>query len=164
MPTISSAFSRPPGPVLLPGIWFATQSTLEMEIGQAIEQLRPLNEPVPKPLRLPTQEEVRTAEQQLGIEFPPDYRRYLLEASDVVFGTKEPCVLTVGPGHMDLPTTAREAWKLGVPGSWLAFCEDNGDYYCLDGDAVRFWSHDGESNDHWPDLGTWITDVWIGEA
>lgn len=135
-----------------------------MDIEQAIAQLRPLNEPVPKPPRLPTEDEVSAAERELGVQFPSDYRRYLLEASDVVYGTKEPCLLTLGPGHLDLVTTAREAWKLGVPRAWLAFCEDNGDYYCLDGGTVRFWSHNGSTDEHWPDLGTWITDVWIAES
>jgi hypothetical protein len=136
-----------------------------MDIGQAISELRALNEPVPKPRRLPTEDEVRTAQQQLGVEFPADYRRYLLEASDVVLGTKEPCVVNLGrPGYRDLVTTAQEAWELGVPRDCLAFCEDNGDYYCLDRGTVRFWSHDGESNERWTDLGTWITDVWIGDG
>jgi len=136
-----------------------------MHIEEAIAALRPLNEPVPKPRRLPSEDEVRGAEQELGVGFPPDYRRFLLEGSDVVYGTKEPCILTLGrPGYMDLVTTAREAWHLGVPHKWLAFCEDNGDYYCLDGNTVRFWSHNGDTDEHWPDLGTWITNVWIGES
>jgi hypothetical protein len=101
-------------------------------------------------LRLPSEDEVAGAERELGKSFPPDYRRYLLEASDVVF--------------LDLVTMVREAWDLGVPRDWLPFCEDNGDYYCLDGNTVRYWSHNGETDDKWPDLGTWINEVWIGEA
>lgn len=133
-----------------------------MDIGQAIANLRPLNEPVPKPAPLPREEDLRAAEQELEAEFPTDFRRYLLEAGDVVYGTKEPC--QIAPGRRrDLVPTAREGWRLGVPRNWLPFCEDNGDYYCLDGTVVRFWSNDGESEERWPDLGTWITEVWIRE-
>jgi hypothetical protein len=133
-----------------------------VEIAQAIAELRVRNEPVPEPLRLPTENEVAAAERGLGVKFPPDYRRYLLEASDVVFSTKEPCVLTLSGSYLDLVTVGREAWQLGVPRDWLAFCEDNGDYFCLVGDSVRYWSHNGETDEQWPDLGSWIDQVWIG--
>jgi len=53
---------------------------------------------------------------------------------------------------------------MGVPGDWLPFCQDNADYFCLDGRIVRYWSHDGETDEQWPDLGTWISEVWIGES
>jgi len=138
------------------------QNKNKVDIGQAIAELRRRNEPVPKPLRLPTVEEVDSAERALGLTFPPDYRRYLLEASDVVFSTNEPCVVIPGYGYLDLVTTAREAWEIGVPRDWLPFCEDNADYFCLDGNTVRYWSLDGETDENWLDLGTWITEVWIG--
>ena len=135
---------------------------MQVHIGDAIAELRLLNEPVPRPLRLPTEDEVSRAEQDLGIAFPPDYRRFLLEASDVVFSTKEPCRVTPGSGYRHLVTTAREAWEVGVPRDWLPFCEDNADYYCLYGNTVRYWSHNGTTDEQWPDLGTWIGEVWIG--
>lgn len=135
-----------------------------MNIGQAIAELRSLNQPPPKPRRLPTEDEVKATERRLGIEFPADYRRYLLEASDVNYSTIEPCVITSGPGFRDLVTTATAAWQLGVPRDWLPICGDNGDYYCLDGNVVRFWSHNGVTDEHWADLGTWIVEVWIGES
>ena len=49
--------------------------------------LRKLNEPVPKPLRLPTEDDVFKVEKELNFIFPAEYRRFLLEASDVVVGT-----------------------------------------------------------------------------
>jgi hypothetical protein len=134
-----------------------------MDINQAIAELRPLNEPVPKPAPLPTEADVSAAERKLGLKFPADFRSYLLEASDVVYGTKEPCQIAPGR-HRDLSTTAQEAWQQGVPRTWLPFCEDNGDYYCLDGSVVRYWSHEGSVDEHWPDLATWIVQVWIGES
>lgn len=28
---------------------------------------------------------------------------------------------------------------------------------------VSYWSHDGATDESWPDLATWIEEVWIGE-
>jgi len=134
-----------------------------MDLGEAIAALRVRNELVPQPLRLPTDQEIADAEGQLRLTFSADYRRYLLEASDVVFGTLEPCLVTPGAGYLDLVETCHTAWELGVPHDWLPICEDNGDYYCLAAAGVRFWSHDGASEERWPDLATWIMEVWIGE-
>ena len=69
-----------------------------MTIDEAIAKLREMNEEVPKPMRLPTADEVAEVEEELDVKFHPDFRRYLLEASDVVVGTMEPVtiVLTCG--------------------------------------------------------------------
>jgi hypothetical protein len=134
-----------------------------MTITETIQELRSLNEPVPLPLRLPTQADVEEAERRLGLEFPPDYRRYLLEASDVVVGTLEPAVVTPGGGHLDLVSIAETAWgRMGVPRDLLPICEDNGDYFCLNAEAeVVYWSHNGVVDERWADLASWIQDVWI---
>ena len=137
-----------------------------MNLPDVIAELRELNEPAPKPLRLPTDAEVDAAEDQLGVKFPADYRRYLLQASDVVYGPLEPAVVIPDAGHLSLTDIAETAWdEMEVPRNLLPFCEDNGDYYCLtETGEVEFWSHDGATDDKWKDLATWISEVWIGEA
>ena len=137
-----------------------------MKLPDVLAELRDLNEPVPKPLRLPTKAEVDQAENSLGLKFPGDYRQYLLAASDVVYGTHEPAIVTPDAGHLDLVEMAETAWEeMDVPRDWLPFCEDNGDYYCLRPDGkVKFWSHDGASDETWDDLATWIKEVWIEEG
>lgn len=135
-----------------------------MDLDEVLAQLRELNEPVPKPLRLPTPAEVADTEQRLGVEFHPDYRKYLLEASDVVYGTLEPCTVAPGGGHTDLVEIAQTAWQdWDVPRDLLPICYDNADHYCMtvEGEVV-FWPHDGASDERWPDLATWIKRVWIG--
>jgi len=136
-----------------------------VDIETAIADLRKRNEPVPEPLRLPSAAEVDAAEQRVGLPLPTAYRRYLLEASDVVFGMFEPAIVIPDAGYLDLVKVAREAWGQGVNRDRIAFCEDNGDYYCLTPDgSVAFWSHDGATNERWPDLAAWIVEVWIGES
>lgn len=137
-----------------------------MNLSDVIAELRALNEPVPKPLRLPTEPEVNAAEEQLAVKFPADYRRYLLTASDVVYGAREPAIVIPDAGHLSLVGIAETAWnEMEVPRELLPFCEDNGDYYCLNQNSeVEYWSHDGATDEKWKDLATWIKEVWIDEG
>ena len=137
-----------------------------MNLPDILAELRELNEPVPKPLRLPTEAEVKLAENNLGLTFPADYRRYLLESSDVVFGALEPAIVTPDAGHLSLVEMAQTAWEeMELPPELLPFCEDNGDYYCLAPDGtVKFWSHNGATDETWPNLATWIKEVWIEQG
>jgi len=137
-----------------------------MNLPDVIAELRGLNEPVPKPLRLPTENEVDAAEGRLGIKFPVDYRQYLLQASDVVYGALEPAIITPDAGHLDLIDMAQTAWdEMEVPRTLLPFCEDNGDYYCLnESGEVEYWSHNGATDERWKDLATWIKEVWIEQG
>jgi len=134
-----------------------------MNLTKAINELRRLNEPVPEPLRLPTEAEVRAAEQQLHVKFPEDYRRYLLEASDVIYGSLEPAIVVSDSGYLNLVEMATTAWnEMQLPLNLLPICEDNGDYYCLnEKEEVQFWSHNGLTDEKWDDLATWIREVWI---
>jgi hypothetical protein len=79
-----------------------------INLDAVFKELRKLNLEIPKPQRLPTEEEGDPAEQELGILFHPDYRKFLLEASDVVVPTIEPAIVTAPPGsHHDLVETVK---------------------------------------------------------
>ena len=99
-------------------------------LSSVIARLRELNEPVPKPLRRPTEEEVDAAERDLGVTFHPDYRRFLLEASDVDVGVLEPAVVVPGMGYRDLRRVAWDGWDhWDIPRELLPICYDNADFY-----------------------------------
>jgi hypothetical protein len=136
-----------------------------MNLNEVFRELRSRNETVPRPLRLPTLSEVDMAEQRLGTCFHSDYRRYLLEVSDVVYGTLEPCIITRPESRTDLLETARTAWDAwGVPRHLLPICEDNADFYCINSAGeIMYWSHNGVTSEKWPDLATWIKEVWLDE-
>ena len=137
-----------------------------MKMSAVINELRRLNQPVPKPFRLPTEDELKGAENRLGLTFPEDYRQYLLAASDVVYGTLEPAIVVPDSGYLNLVEVAESAWsEMDVPSNLLPICEDNGDYYCLNEKGeVRFWSHNGTTDEKWQDLATWIKEVWIEDG
>lgn len=130
-----------------------------------IAQLRELNESVAKPLRLPSLDEVELVEKQLSLTFHNDYRRFLLEASDVVFGTIEPATIPEDSGHTYIVDIVKAARQNGVCDTLLPIAEDNGDFYCMNelGEVV-FWCHDGVANEKWPNLATWIQEVWLDEG
>jgi hypothetical protein len=136
-----------------------------MTLDDALKELRRRNEPVPRPARLPTAAEVSSTELKLGVKFHSDYRRFLQEVSDVNYSVLEPATITVPEAHNSLFKITGDAW-----GAWrvaqdlLPFCEDNADFYCMTSDGrVVFWSHEmnGPSGEEWPDLASWIEQVWM---
>jgi hypothetical protein len=134
-----------------------------VNLDDAISELRARNEPVPIPARLPTAEEVEAAERRLGVTLPADFRRYLLEASDVNYGVIEPVTITLPGSHTDLFTVASDAWDgFGVSRSLIPICEDNADFYCMNPEGeVVYWSHNGLSSEKWRSLADWIKQVWL---
>ena len=140
-----------------------------MTLTDALAALRMRSEPVPMPLRLPTLAEVDAAEVELGVHFHSDYRRFLLEAGDVVFGTLEPAQVTPDAERLSLVDMTHDAREfMDLPKRLFPICEDNGDYYCMRASGksseVIYWSHDGASDERWDDLAAWIEMVWIGES
>jgi hypothetical protein len=84
----------------------------------------------------------------------------------MVFGTIEPVTLNVPGAHTDLLQVAHDAWdEWSVPRELLPICEDNANFYCIsESGEVCYWSHDGAGEERWPDLASWIEDVWLTSA
>ena len=135
-----------------------------MTLDQAIRELRARSQQVPILPRAPSAVEVDAMERHLEVQFHPDYRRFLLEASDVVVGTVEPATITNPQSHTYLPDVVESARIYGVPNDLLPICEANGDFYCITSQGrIRFWSSDGAVNEQWSSLADWIEQVWIHE-
>lgn len=138
--------------------------SLTMSLEEVIAELRSRSESVPLPLRLPTAMEVAAMESTLGVVFPMEYRRYLLEASDVVLGTLEPATITDPQAHTHLPEVIASARAYGVPVQLLPICEDNADFYCLaQSGEIKYWSHNGATSESWPNFAAWLQQVWLEE-
>jgi hypothetical protein len=134
-----------------------------MSIDDVINELRSLDQQKVELKRLPTEAEVDATEMALGVSFHPDYRQFLLQASNISYGIIEPATVTETPTHTNIIWVAESAWSLmNVPRDLLPICEDNGDYFCMNAiGEVIYWSHNGSTNEKWPDLATWIKKVWI---
>lgn len=134
------------------------------DFSAALSRLRAVSNCDPRPDLLPNVDAVRHLEEQTGINFPPEFRRYLLEASDIGFATLEP-VTAVNPGcHTYFLKVLADARVMGVPAHLVPLCEDNSDFFCVtpSGEVV-YWDHNGTTDERWTSIAAWIDAVWIGE-
>ncbi|MEX0740260.1 MAG: SMI1/KNR4 family protein [Pseudohongiella sp.] len=135
-----------------------------------IEMLRERNETIPVPLELPDDDLLVEIEEQLLMSLPDDFRDYLLEVSDVVFGSLEPVTAADPRSHTFLPEVAAQAWNDGMPRYLLPVCQLGDGYYCTNADGeVRFWNgsklgKDPHGNKSWPSIWHWAREVWLEDS
>ncbi len=115
------------------------------------------------PFRIPSDENIAEAERNLNFHFPPAYVEFLKGGSDVANAKFEPAVILPGCSYLDIFEIADTAWSQGgVPKDWLPFIEDNGDYFCISQTGeVRYWSHNGTTNERWPNFSAWFQQVCV---
>jgi hypothetical protein len=129
---------------------------------EILELLREHNQPVPIPLELPDQDLLVEIEEELLLPIPRDLRTYLLEASDVIYGSLEPVTVADSHAHTHLPEVAALAWSLGLPRYLLPLCEINGNYYCVEPEGeVLFWRDGDLTDESWPSVWHWVREVWL---
>jgi hypothetical protein len=134
-------------------------------LNEVLDELKSLRMVLPVAQYLPSDQLIEEYEAEVGLAFPQDYRTFLKEAGDSMLNGKDALRLTPSRDHpRELSVALKEAHRIGVPSDWLPICEDNGDYFCLAPDqTIRFWDHNGVSDERWPDLASWIKEVWIDE-
>ncbi|MFC6301063.1 SMI1/KNR4 family protein [Pseudomonas spelaei] len=134
-----------------------------MKIYDVVSELKGVRLRLPVKQVLPDDAVISDYEAELGISFSDDYKFFVKEASDSIYNGKDALQLTVNrDSSRELASAVIDAREQGMPESWIPICEDNGNYYCLleDG-SIRYWSHDGLSAETWPNLASWIKNVWI---
>lgn len=132
---------------------------------EIIEELRQRNEPVPTPLELPSDDDLVLVEEALLLPLPKDYRAFLLEVSDVVYGRIEPATAADPHSHTYLPEMAAIAWDQGLPRHLLPICERNQGYDCIDPDgAVSHWHQGTFGETTWETVWDWAHEVWLEQA
>ena len=128
-----------------------------------IEELRSVSESVPVPLELPDMDAIIDAEEQILVSLDREFRNFLLEVSDVVYGSLEPVTVADPNSHTYLPEVAANAWAQGVPRNLIPVCEHRGNYYCANelGQIVHW--RDGEllDDEPWDDIWHWVQEVWL---
>ena len=129
---------------------------------EILDLLRDHNVSVPVPLDLPDEDQLILIEEELLLPIPRDMRQYLLEASDVIYGSLEPVTAADPNSHTYLPEVTAVAWSLGVPHYLMPLCEYNGSYYCVEPEGEVVYWKDGEFTDEtWPSVWQWVRDVWL---
>ncbi len=136
---------------------------MDEKLENAINELKSRRISLPVTQYLPDDIVIDNYENEIHLSFPDDYRFFLKSASDSLYNGKGALRLTPNKDHpRELRTALYEAREIGLPSDWLPICEDNSDYYCIAPDGkIRFWDHNGTSDESWPDLATWIKVVWL---
>ena len=127
-----------------------------------VDELRESALELSAPLELPDEDMLVEIEEQILVPLPFELREFLLQVSDVVFGSIEPVTVTDPHSHTYLPEVAANAWAEGMPRELIPVCEHRGEYYGIseDGEVVR-WADGEVTEDSWPSIWLWARDVWL---
>ncbi len=127
-----------------------------------LEMLQESQQHVLVPLELPDHDMLVVAEEELLLPIPVDVRSFLLEASDIIYGSLEPITVADPNSHTYISEVAAVAWSLGVPRHLLPICETGGHYYCADPEGeISFWKEGDTDGEIWPSIWHWARDVWL---
>lgn len=130
-----------------------------------IELLRQRSQEVPVPLELPDDDILVEVEEQILISLPDEYKEFLLEVSDVIYGAIEPATVTDPQSHTYLPEMAANAWDRGMPREYIPICEYVQGFYCITQEGeILLWIDGDMSSDEWPSIWAWAKDIWLGEV
>lgn len=127
-----------------------------------VDELRENAQELAAPLELPDEDMLVEIEEQILVPLPYEFREFLLQVSDVVYGSMEPVTVTDPNSHTYLPEVAANAWAQGMPRELIPVCEYQGEYYGIseDGEVVR-WTDGEVTEDSWPSIWLWARDVWL---
>ncbi len=129
---------------------------------RVIERLQELNQTVSTALELPSEEVLVEIEEEILLPLPYDLRLFLLEVSDVVYGSLEPVTAADPRSHTHLPEMTAQAWSIGLPRDYIPICEYDEGYACIAQDGkIQFWRGGEMQTDEWQDLWEWCEDVWL---
>lgn len=127
-----------------------------------IEALIEGSEAVPIPLTLPDDELLVEIEEQILISLPSEYKEFLLEVSNVIYGSIEPATVTDSQSHTYLPELAAFAWNIGLSRELIPICQVGEDYYCIEQDGtVVFWFQQSINEESWDSIWQWAKEVWL---
>ncbi len=129
---------------------------------EMIDELHEVAEQVPVPLELPEHDQVVDAQEQILMPLPADFREFLMEATDVIFGSLEPVTVADPSSHTYLPEVTSTAWSVGMPREMIALCESRDGYYCVAQDGeIKLWRDGDYDAETWENIWYWVRDVWL---
>lgn len=129
---------------------------------EIIEALRAINVHVAMPLELPEEDTLVEIEELLFVALGRDFRDFLLNVSDVIYGSLEPVTAADPNSHTYLPEVASVAWARGVSREILPLCESGNGYYCISEEGlVTYWENGSTGEDSWENVWEWTQDVWM---
>jgi hypothetical protein len=136
---------------------------LFLELNEIAEQLRENTVDTACPLELPTVEDLVEVHEAILISLPGAFREFILQVSDVIYGSVEPVTIADPRSHTYLPEVASEAWAQGMPRELIPLCVCREGTYCVsEDDAVHLWQvGDNEPETKFDDVWQWAQAVWL---
>lgn len=132
------------------------------KLEKMIKKVKSLNEVVSIPPKLPDNSQIKLLEKESGLIFHPDFKYFLMNASNLTYGVIEPVTAYPDSGHTYFLEVLIDARANGISTNDIPICEDNGNYYCVqENGEVVFWDHNGGPKDSWKSIADWIEKVWL---
>ncbi|MEE4244371.1 MAG: SMI1/KNR4 family protein [Kangiellaceae bacterium] len=134
-------------------------------MNELVDELRELNEDRFSSMELPTIDDLVIIEEQILIPLPAEFKEFLMNVSDVVYGHLEPVTVSDSNLHTYLPEVASVAWDRGMPREYIPICQVGNDYYCVEQDGtVLFWRDGTIQEQHWDSVWQWVKEVWLDQT
>lgn len=129
---------------------------------EVIDQLRESSLQCASYLELPSEDDLVVIEEEILLPIPREMRKFLLEVSDVIYGSLEPVTVADPGSHTHLPEVTAVAWANGLPRHLIVLCQCGDDYYCVMPEGeVKFWSNGDFSEDTWQNVWEWAETIWL---
>ncbi len=128
---------------------------------EVIDRLREVNQSVPVPLELPSFDDLVDAQETMLLHIPDDFRDFLMQVSDVVYGDIEPATIADASSHTYLPDLTSLAWERGLDRHLMPICEHLDGYYVINEQGeVTCWPED---ENQWSSIWQWARQIWLKE-
>jgi hypothetical protein len=135
---------------------------MQSDTKNVLKKLRGLNEVTLSQRAIPSIGEIEHFQTQYNIVLPSEYKKFLLECSDVIYSTLQPGLILPLGAYYSLDTIVNNGWNMGVAKDNISFCEDNGDFYCFNKNGeLEYWGHAGYSHEKWNSFAHWVGSVWL---
>jgi len=127
-----------------------------------VDQLREVSVSTAAYLELPSEDELVLVEEEILLPIPREMRSFLLQVSDVIYGSLEPVTVADPGAHTHLPEVTSNAWAIGLPRELMVLCQADEGYYCISQEGeVKLWQNGELSEDIWEDVWDWVENVWL---
>ena len=133
-------------------------------MNEIVDELRTVNQAGYASIELPDEDQLVLVQEQILLHLPADLKDFLLNVSDIVYGSIEP--VTVSDEHLAtyLPEMTFVAWDRGMPREYIPICEHPEGYYFIAQEGyISIWSSTRGVNEklYWDSIWDWCEDIWL---
>ena len=133
-------------------------------MNEIVDELREKNQDRFNSVELPDEDQLVVIQEQLLLHLPADLKDFLLNVSDVVYGSIQPATVTDEHAASHLPEMTFIGWDRGMPREYIAICEYLDGYYFIAQEGfIGTWSpaKGVDEKVHWDSIWHWCEEVWL---